>query len=89
MIESEATLFRIDSFASKTVVAFLKLEASDTLHEVLGPLVSEIVKNPSGFEVDPSKCKDESLRKKHAEKLRTTAQHFIDTIFSSIEKWNV
>lgn len=49
--ESENTIFRNDSFATKSVVAFLKLEANNTLHQILTPLIDEVLKNPDGYEV--------------------------------------
>jgi len=83
----EETLFRTDSSATKTIVTFLKANAINTLHDLIGPIIREITSNPNGYEVDPEKFKGDT--KPNLERLRITSQKIFDTIIADVTKWPV
>lgn len=68
---------------------FFKLEdqQSSWLAKTLLPLIQRILANPSGFEVDPEKAKEEKEGdvKANAKNLLATSQQFLDSIIGSLE----
>jgi len=79
----ETTLFRSDSPITKAMTSFLKMGATQYLHDIVDPLIKEIEADPNGFEVDPSQTKSDV--KTNAEKLRSVSQKFFDSIIGSAD----
>ncbi|KAF2075606.1 hypothetical protein CYY_003074 [Polysphondylium violaceum] len=55
-----STLFRSNTTATKLMTAFTKLKGMPYLQKYITPLVKEIIENPFGYEVDPSKINEGS-----------------------------
>ncbi|GAM28582.1 hypothetical protein SAMD00019534_117580 [Acytostelium subglobosum LB1] len=55
---NSSTLFRSNSTATKLMTAFTKMKGMPYLVKVITPLVREVVDNPNGYEVDPSKINE-------------------------------
>ncbi|KAF2070067.1 hypothetical protein CYY_008613 [Polysphondylium violaceum] len=78
---SAATLFRGNSTATKLMTAFTRMTGRPYLISTLKPIIDKIVKDPSGYELDPEKTSDTSG---NVERLTQICQDFLDAIYSSI-----
>jgi hypothetical protein len=85
---TETTLFRTDSPATRTSIVFFKLEDARArwLANAVLPSVLKVIQNPSGYEVDPEKKKeDKASIAANAKNLLATAQLFLDAIIGSLD----
>eukprot|EP01112_Ceratiomyxa_fruticulosa_P013951 TRINITY_DN3958_c0_g1_i1.p1 TRINITY_DN3958_c0_g1~~TRINITY_DN3958_c0_g1_i1.p1 ORF type:complete len:612 (+),score=150.03 TRINITY_DN3958_c0_g1_i1:172-2007(+) len=81
--ESEATLFRGVSVASKLVSSYFKLKGVNYLKKVLHILLREVVQNGSHLEVDPTKIDKNDTLKANQERLMFHTKVIFDTLCKS------
>src|SRR3989338_8692973 len=81
---SDGSLFRGNSPATKLMSAFTRLTGRPYLHALLKDLIDEIMANPSGYEVDPSKTKDNI--DSNMQKLLSTSERALNLIINSIDQ---
>ncbi|GAM20383.1 hypothetical protein SAMD00019534_035580 [Acytostelium subglobosum LB1] len=84
---NSSTLFRSNTTATKLMTAFTKMKGMSYLTKVITPLVKEVIANPNGYEVDPSKINEGS------EELMTNmmslihmSEKFTDNIIDSLHQ---
>ncbi|KAF0973370.1 hypothetical protein FDP41_008577 [Naegleria fowleri] len=83
---SVSTLFRANSSASKMLTAYCNTVAASYMVETISELVKKIVSDPVCFEIDDTKSlKEGETIEKNAAHLASTAQEFLERIFSSID----
>jgi neurofibromin 1 len=80
--ESPTQLFRLDSIATKFLVAFLNVEGGMWLKLSFGSLVASLVKNSSHLEVDGSRLADGVHLHLNQVTLQGKAREFLDTILN-------
>eukprot|EP01119_Soliformovum_irregulare_P006687 TRINITY_DN1897_c0_g1_i5.p1 TRINITY_DN1897_c0_g1~~TRINITY_DN1897_c0_g1_i5.p1 ORF type:complete len:461 (+),score=104.02 TRINITY_DN1897_c0_g1_i5:649-2031(+) len=80
---SDQTLFRLDSPASKAVVAFLRVVGQPYLHEVMAPLLDQVYADASHAEMDPEHPKYTGEAPRKIERL---VQEYLHFIFASAER---
>ncbi|EFA79425.1 Ras GTPase activation domain-containing protein [Heterostelium album PN500] len=79
---SAATLFRGNSTATKLMTAFTRMTGRPYLISTLKPIIEKLIKDPTGYELDPEKTSDTTG---NCERLTSICQEFLIAIYNSIE----
>ncbi|KYR02236.1 regulator of chromosome condensation domain-containing protein [Tieghemostelium lacteum] len=80
-----STLFRSNTIATKLMTSFTKLKGMAYLQKYIIPLVNEIIENPNGYEVDPSKINEGSEElMTNMMNLIQVSERFTDAIIESL-----
>jgi len=79
-------LFRLDSNATKLIVAFLKRIGADWYTGMVGDLIKEVCTDKLAVEVDPAKLQDQSVLVQQQKNLLELATKFLDVFISGISK---
>eukprot|EP01132_Coremiostelium_polycephalum_P009133 gene9133-11190_t len=82
---NSSTLFRSNTTATKLMTAFTKWKGMPYLQKHITPLVKEIIENPYGYEVDPSKINEGSEElMTNMMNLIQVSEKFTDAIIDSL-----
>ncbi|KAJ5074134.1 hypothetical protein M0811_00762 [Anaeramoeba ignava] len=84
--ESESTLFRGNSTATKLMSAFTRNIGQKYLQEVLTPKFTWMYENPLNYEADPARCKEGDDAAQNLQNLKKVSQMFLDAILNSLPK---
>ncbi|XP_048582480.1 neurofibromin-like isoform X2 [Nematostella vectensis] len=83
--EGVQTLFRGNSLASKVMSFCFKVYGTSYLQTLLEPLVSDLIKNTTSFEVDPERIENDENIEANRNNLIKLAQEFVDKITASAD----
>ncbi|EGC37443.1 hypothetical protein DICPUDRAFT_53972 [Dictyostelium purpureum] len=80
---SASTLFRGNSTATKLMTAFTRMTGRPYLVSTLKPVVDKLLKDPSGYELDPEKTAN---TEGNVQRLAQICQEFLESIYNSIDQ---
>eukprot|EP00026_Physarum_polycephalum_P001752 Phypoly_transcript_01754.p1 GENE.Phypoly_transcript_01754~~Phypoly_transcript_01754.p1 ORF type:complete len:1009 (+),score=124.58 Phypoly_transcript_01754:82-3108(+) len=80
------TLFRTNTPTTKLMSAHSRVGLYPHL-SALVPLIREVMSNPDGFEVDPTKLKDPGLLDANLQTLISMSRRFLEAIITKIDEW--
>ncbi|KYQ88285.1 Ras GTPase activation domain-containing protein [Tieghemostelium lacteum] len=78
---SASTLFRGNSTPTKLMTSFTRMTGRPYLISTLKPIIDKLLKDPSGYELDPEKTSDTTG---NVERLTSICQEFLNDIYNSI-----
>jgi len=81
--EVETTLFRTDSMTTKAARGYMQVVGGDYLRTMLSPLITAILQDPVGFEIDPNKINSAEDIAENLKKLKAATSKFLDQILKS------
>ncbi|KAL6048750.1 Neurofibromin 1 [Balamuthia mandrillaris] len=82
--ETENTLFRRNSMATKVLAAYTKLIGTRYLKATLSPVIHNLVSNPLNLELDPQKLPEGQKREQNIENVTVVATDFLNAIIHAI-----
>jgi hypothetical protein len=85
-VETEATLFRSNSVASKMLSLYTKMLGGNYLREVLQPTLQSLVSANLNLEIDPNKVTGSEDVSANLAKIKTMSEELINVIINSVDK---